>query len=184
MLGYGLVQVPLNIYNHSRTTYMLSHTQFKLSKIYNEKIDVEERLDSLIDDVTKFCMQIKTNDPLRRYLEQIIKIIPEEYSNRIRLTVEDYENNRIALTNLSNDFEIEKQLIRLHERLKTSIHVHHRVQVLWTRMINEAFYLEDIINNEKNTNHEFVKQNPHPPSWLRHKFFHQHPKLGKNFIFI
>ncbi|CAF1102268.1 unnamed protein product [Adineta ricciae] len=93
MLGYGLVQVPKNIYNHSRTSYMLAHTQFKLSRLYNEKVDVEERLDSLIDDVIKFCMQIKTTDPLRPCLEQIIQIVPEQYSNRIQLTLNDYANN-------------------------------------------------------------------------------------------
>ncbi|CAF0997675.1 unnamed protein product [Rotaria sordida] len=177
MLGYGLVEVPLSIYNHSRTSYMLAHTQFKLAKIYNEKINVEERLDSIIDDVTKFSMEIKTNDPLRPYLEQIVKIVPEQYLNRIRLTMEDYENNRIAITNRFSDKEIEKQLIKLHERLKKYIHVHHRVQVSWIRMINEAFYLEDILNNENNSNHEFIKQNPYSPSWLRKKLFDQYPKL-------
>jgi hypothetical protein len=180
MLGYGLVQVPLNVFNHSRASYMLAHIQFKLSQLYNEKVDIEERLDSLVDDVTKFCMQIKPDDPLRPCLEQIIKIVPEQYSNRIKLTMDDYENNRIALSNRSADLPTEKHLIKLHERLKTSIHIHHRVQVSWIHMINEAFYFEDILNNEKDTNHEFVKQNPLPPSWLRQKLFEQHTKLGKH----
>ncbi|CAF4487651.1 unnamed protein product [Rotaria socialis] len=35
MLGYGPVQVPLDVYHHSRTSYMLSHIQFKLSKRYS-----------------------------------------------------------------------------------------------------------------------------------------------------
>jgi hypothetical protein len=112
MLGYGLVQVPLNTYNHSRTGYMLAHMQFKLSQLYNEKVDIEERLDSLVDDVTKFCMQIKPDDPLRPCLEQIIKIVPEQYSNRIKLTMDDYENNRIVSTNRYTDYETEKELIK------------------------------------------------------------------------
>ncbi|CAF4455250.1 unnamed protein product, partial [Adineta steineri] len=44
-------------------------------------------------------------------------------------------------------------------------------------MIYEAFYLEDIVNNEKNTNHEFVRQNPLPPSWFRKYLFDGHPVL-------
>ncbi|CAF1481507.1 unnamed protein product, partial [Adineta ricciae] len=178
MLGYGLVQVPKNIYNHSRTSYMLAHTQFKLSRLYNEKVDVEERLDSLIDDVIKFCMQIKTTDPLRPCLEQIIQIVPEQYSNRIQLTLNDYANNRISIPNrFTDDNEKEKQLIKLHERLKTNIHVHNRVQVSWTRQINEAFYFEDIVKNAENTNHEFVRTNPSSATWLRRKLFDKHPKL-------
>ena len=179
MLGYGLVQVPRNIFNYSRTAYTLAHAQFKLPQIYNEKLDIEDRLDSLVDDVTKFSMEIQRNDPLRPYLEQIIEIIPEPYSNRIKLTIEEYENNRIAINNRFNDLQTEKQLVKLHERLKKSIHVQHRVQTSWIRKINEAFYLEDILNNESNTNHEFIKHNPYPSSWLRRKLFGQHPKLGQ-----
>jgi hypothetical protein len=179
LLGYGLVQVPLNIYNHSRTAYILAHMQFKLSQLYNEKVDVEDCLDTLIDDLTKFCMQIKSNDPLRPCLEQIIKIVPEQYSDRIKLTVEDYENNRIVLTTHYNDIETEEKLIRLHERLKTNIHIHHRVQTYWVQMIDEAFYLEDILNSRKNSDHLFVRENPFPPSWLRQKLFNGRPKLGK-----
>jgi hypothetical protein len=178
MLGYGLVQVPLNIYNHSRTGYMLAHMQFKLSQLYNEKVETEERLDTLIDEVTKFCMQIKADDPLRPCLEQIIKIVPEQYSSRIKLTMDDFENNRIVSTNRYDEYETEKELIKLHERLKTNIHVHHRVQVSWIQMIDEAFYLEDIFNNQKDANHEFAKQTPFPPSWLRQKLFNQRPKFG------
>ena len=162
---------------------MLAHIQFKLSQLYNEKVEIEERLDSAVDNVTKFCIQIKPDNPLRPCLEQIIKIVPEQYSNRIKLTMDDYENNRIVSTNRFTDHETEKELIKLHERLKTNIHVHHRVQTSWIQMINEAFYLEDVLNNEKNTNHEFVKENPFPSSWLRQKLFNQHSKLGKNIDF-
>ncbi len=179
LLGYGLVQVPKNIYNQSRTSLMLAHLQFKLSQLYNEKLEVEDSMDTLVDDLTKFCMEIKSDDPLRPCLEQIVRIVPQQYSERIKLTMEDYKNNRIAITNRYDDFEIEKKLIRLHERLKSNIHIHHRVQTYWVQMINEAFFLEDIVNNQSNSEHRFLKQNPYPSSWLREKLFDQHPKLGK-----
>jgi hypothetical protein len=181
MLGYGLVQVPLNVYNHSRTSYVLSHIQFKLSQLYNEKIDIEERLESLVDEISKLCLQIKYNDSLRPCLEQIVKIIPEQYSNRVKLTMDDYEDYRTTATTTNNliDLPNEKQLIKLHGLLKKCKHIHHRVQASWIHMIDEAFYLEDILNNEKNTNHTFVKQSPVQKSWLRQKLFDEHPKLGK-----
>ncbi|CAM4921388.1 unnamed protein product [Rotaria socialis] len=176
MLGYGLVQVPLNVYNHSRTSYMLSHIQFKLSQLYNEKIDIEERLESLVDEVSKLCLEIKYNDPLRPCLEQIVKIIPEQYANRVKLTMDDYEDYRITSNNLT-DLPTETRLIKLHRLLKKNKHIHHRVQASWIHMIHEAFYLEDILNNENNTNHSFVKQSPLPRSWLRQKMFDEHPIL-------
>ncbi len=179
MLGYGLVQVPLNVYNHSRTFYLLSQVQFKLSQLYNEKIDIEERLESLVDEVSKLSLQIKYNDPLRPCLEEIVKIIPEQYSNRVKLTMDDYEDYRSTTTNNLTDLPTEKQLIKLNRLLKKSKHIHHRVQASWVQMINEAFYLEDIFNNEKNSNRSFVNQSPMARSWLRQKLFDEHPKLGK-----
>jgi hypothetical protein len=180
MLGYGLVEVPLNVYNHSRTYYMLSYVQFRLSQLYNEKIDIEERLESLVDEVSKLSHQIKYNDPLRPCLEEIVKIIPEQYSNRVKLTMDDYEDYRTTTTtNNLIDLPTEKQLIKLNRLLKKSKHIYHRVQASWVQMINEAFYLEDILNNEKNTNRIFVKQSPLAKSWLRQKLFDEHPKLGK-----
>jgi hypothetical protein len=164
MLGYGLVQVPSTIYNHSRTFYMLSHVQFKLSQLYNEKIDIEERLESLVDEISKLCLQIKYNDPLRPCLEQIVKIIPEQYSNRVKLTMDDYEDYRKTTTTTTSNNLID------------------RIQASWIQMINEAFYLEDILNNEKNTNHSFVKQSPLARSWLRQKLFDEHPVLGKQLL--
>lgn len=178
LLGYGLVRMPLNIYNHSRAGFMLGELQFQLSQLYNEKIDVEEKLDSLIDELTKFCMQIKPNNPLRPCLNQIIKIVPERYSNRIELTVEDFENNRIVLTNQLADPDVESRLVKLHERLKTNIHIHHRVQTYWTQKIDDAFYFEDINSNIINPERRFLRQTPFPSSWLRRKLFDNHPRLG------
>ncbi|CAF1647370.1 unnamed protein product, partial [Didymodactylos carnosus] len=69
------------------------------------------------------------------------------------------------------------QLIKVHEKLKTAIHIHHRVQASWLHMINEAFHLEDLVLNEKNTNHEFMHTSPLPPLWLRQKLFQKHSTL-------
>ena len=180
MLGYGLVQVPLNIYNHSRTSSMLSHIHFKLSQLYNEKVDVEERLDSLVDELTKYCLQINTHDVLRPSLEQIIQIVPDQYTNQIALTMNDFANHRITTSHLTAP-PTEKQLIRLHERLKKSIHIHHRVQISWKQMINKAFYFDDILSNENNADHRFVKQNPSSQTYLRRILFEHHPRLGQIF---
>ena len=180
LLGYGLVQIPKNIYNHSRTSYILAHTQFKLSQLYNEKIDVEDKLDSLIVDLTKMCMQIKSDDELRPCLEQVLKIVPEQYSEQINSTVNDYQNHRIALAEQMNSYEMERKLVKLHEQLKSNIHVHHRIQTYWTQGISEAFYLEEISNSEKNPERVFSRENLVPPSWLRRKLFEQHSKLGRH----
>ena len=183
MLGYGLVEVPLTVYNYSRTSYMLSYVQFKLSQLYNEKIDTEERLESLVDEVSKLCLQIKYNDPLRTCLEQIVKIVPEQYSNRVKLIMDDYEDYRTTTTTTTTndltDLPTEKQLIKLHGLLKKYKHIAHRIEASWIHLISEGFYLEDIFTNEQNTNHSFVTQSPIPKSRLRKQLFNDYPMLGK-----
>lgn len=161
---------------------MLAHMQFKISQLYNEKVEVEDKLDSLIDDLTKMCMQIKSDDELRPCLEQVLKIVPEQYTDRINSTVNDYQNHRIALTEQLNPYEMERKLVKLHEQLKSNIHVHHRIQTYWTQSISEAFYIEDIFNSEKNVERKFCRENLVRASWLRRKLFDQHSKLGNDFL--
>jgi hypothetical protein len=178
LLGYGLVRVPLAVYNQSRTAYTLARMQFRLSRLSHEKSDNDERLESLVDNVTKYCLQIRRTDPLRTSFERILRLVPEQYADRIASTMNDYENNRITTSHLT-DLPTEKQLIQLHERLKASIHIQHRVQAMWKRMVNEVFYLEDICTNEANADRAFVTRSPVPSTWLRSRLFKQHPKLGK-----
>ncbi|CAF3660804.1 unnamed protein product, partial [Rotaria socialis] len=72
--------------------------------------------------------------------------------------MDDYENYRTTIGNELTDLVTEKQLIKLHELLKKNTHIHHRAQASWINMIHEAFYIEDVLNNENNTNHSFIKQ--------------------------
>jgi hypothetical protein len=180
MLGYGLVQVPLAVYNHYRTPLILSQIQFRLFQLHNEKIDIDDELKALVDDTSKLCSQIKYNDALRPCLEQIVRIIPEQYSNRIKLTMDDYED--FHASNASSQFvdrPTEKQLIKLHQSLKKSKHVYHRIHASWLHMIDQAFYYEDILINEQNTNRSFIKQSPLSRTWLRQTLFDQHPTIGE-----
>ena len=62
--------------------------------------------------------------------------------------MDDYEDYRTSSINNQN-------LISLHRLLKKSKHVHHRIQASWIQMIDEAFYLEDVLNNEETSNHIF-----------------------------
>ncbi|CAF3513272.1 unnamed protein product [Rotaria socialis] len=72
--------------------------------------------------------------------------------------MDDYEDYRATIGNELTDLVTEKQLIKLHGLLKKNTHIHNRVQASWINMIHEAFYIEDILNNENNTNHSFIKQ--------------------------
>ena len=44
LLGYGLVEVPLTLWNASRRKYSLNHCYFKAAKLYTEMAEADEKL--------------------------------------------------------------------------------------------------------------------------------------------
>ncbi|CAM4801806.1 unnamed protein product [Rotaria magnacalcarata] len=140
-----------------RIIYWISQFLISIVLPFMQSICQTKRLESLVDEVSKLCLQIKFNDS------------------------EDY---RATAANELTDLVTEKQLIKLHGLLKKNTHIHHRVQASWINMIHEAFYIEDVLNNENNTNHSIIKQSPLTRSWLRQKLFDEHPVLEWYIFFL
>ena len=44
LLGYGLVEVPLSLWNASRLRYSLNHCYFKAAKLYTEMAEADEKM--------------------------------------------------------------------------------------------------------------------------------------------
>jgi hypothetical protein len=49
MLGYGLVEVPRNMWNNAKQGHKLSYTYFKIAKLSTEKSEAEEALEDVLD---------------------------------------------------------------------------------------------------------------------------------------
>merc|ERR1719219_2198107 len=84
LLGYGLVEVPRNLWNRSQRGYQLLHAHFKLSKLMSEKSDAEEHLEDVLVVVQLLSNEISMADTLRPQLDIILTRIPLEMMEKVK----------------------------------------------------------------------------------------------------
>jgi hypothetical protein len=72
----------------------------------------------------------------------------------LRRNIEDYRDYDEASDN--RGVPNERNLVALHTRLIKSLQVNNRTENMWSKMIEEAFFVEDVLLNETNTNRRFV----------------------------
>lgn len=53
LMGYGLVEIPRNVWNSAKLEYKLAHAYFKVSKLSIEREEAEEQLADVLE-VTKW----------------------------------------------------------------------------------------------------------------------------------
>ncbi|XP_013931797.1 PREDICTED: LMBR1 domain-containing protein 2 [Thamnophis sirtalis] len=152
LLGYGLVEIPRSHWNGAKKGYLLMKTYFKAAKLMTEKADAEENLEDIMEEVRKVNESIKYNHPLRKCVDTILKKCPTEYQDRMGRNMDDYED----FEERSNTYPTEKSLVKLHKQVNYSVQRHHRTQVQWQILLEQAFYLEDVAKNESSATRQFV----------------------------
>uniref|UniRef100_A0A9J8DI28 LMBR1 domain containing 2a n=1 Tax=Cyprinus carpio carpio TaxID=630221 RepID=A0A9J8DI28_CYPCA len=73
LLGYGLVEIPRSYWRASCHGQLLAKTYFKAAKLMTEKVDAEENLEDVMEDVKTVSETIKYNHPLRKCIDTILK---------------------------------------------------------------------------------------------------------------
>ncbi|XP_014675164.1 PREDICTED: LMBR1 domain-containing protein 2-like [Priapulus caudatus] len=168
MLGFGLVEVPRTLWYNSKRGFMLSRTQFKLAKLSVEKSEAEEALEDVLEDVKRAAESIRDHHPLRPYIDTILTKCPEWWDgigiigSATKVCPENMRRSVQKVENAPNDGTIrpietptEKSLARLNKKVITAVRNHHRTQVQWSILVDQAIGLEDMEKNEGNSEHMF-----------------------------
>lgn len=158
MLGYGLVEVPRNLWNRTERGYQLNRAYFKVAKLMQEKTDAEETLDDVLLSVHAISQIIGQADTRRPYVETILSKIPLEMMERIK--------RRRTEVAFGNDPPTEKTLIRLHRQVIRALQTHHRTEAQWSDLTHHVFELEDINRNMVSNEHVFKHTMSRPPGSL------------------
>ncbi|XP_042565320.1 G-protein coupled receptor-associated protein LMBRD2B isoform X2 [Clupea harengus] len=156
LMGYGLVEIPRSYWEASRHGHLLIKTYFKLAKLMTEKADSEENLEDVMEEVRKVSEAIKYNHPLRKNIDTILRKCPVEYQERFGRNMDDYED----YDDKENTYPSEKSLAKLHKQAIYAVQRHNRTRVQWQMLLEEAFHLEDVSQNEISSSHEFVHSFP------------------------
>jgi len=162
MLGYGLVEVPRQLWNSSKRGYKLNHAYFKVAKLWGEKSDAEGTLEEVLGLVEASGRLVGQVDMSRKYIDIIEAKVPLEVMERVR--------RRRIETDLTNNTPDEKSLAKLHKQVMVALQTHRRTEAQWVEVIDRVYSLEDEnknqISNEKVFKRQTTPAGP-TPLWRR-----------------
>ncbi|KFD70842.1 hypothetical protein M514_01207 [Trichuris suis] len=150
LLGYGLVEVPRNVWLSSLDGFSLRKAYFRLGKLSIEKNDAEEAVKEAYRDTTAAHAALR-NCPERGPL---VKVILQKFPETI-----------VTKLMKASDFEVTggdyaaadvKSLANLHKRSIRSLQDYNRSVAQWDALMASALRREDIFESEKNPQRELV----------------------------
>ncbi|KAI7856552.1 LMBR1-like membrane protein-domain-containing protein [Circinella umbellata] len=146
-LGYGLVAVPRRLWIAGNTKRHLRQLYGNASKAKEDCMDSELEFIELAKTMHVIEERTARSDPfVRNRVDQMIQRFPfvldQDYGDR---------ENSIRLPQTIT----EEYLVKLSKDMIIASRLRDRKLALWKNLLNEAFYLQDIISNKSNTDHRF-----------------------------
>jgi len=159
LLGYGLVDVPRTCWNNARRGYMLSRTLFNVAKLSIEKIEAEEELEDVLQEVKKLDDTVHSSHPCRRFVNIIAQKCPDSLQMSLTVTPRSRSTFDGSSDSGSDELITEKLLRKLHKRTIYAIQHHSSTQCQWRKVIDLAMELEDVAHNLAMSSRVFVRTN-------------------------
>ncbi|KAI8373037.1 LMBR1-like membrane protein-domain-containing protein [Radiomyces spectabilis] len=146
-MGYGLVAVPRKLWFHDHAGRHLKQLYANAVRLKEECIDSELEFNEVAKTMNTISQQNLVSDPyMRKLVEKMVHRFPfvlhPDYVDRDR---------SITIPRTMT----EEYLIKLNRRMILAARMKDRKLALWKNLLNEAFYLQDIIKNKSNLVHEF-----------------------------
>ncbi|TMS03739.1 LMBR1 domain-containing protein 2 [Larimichthys crocea] len=113
LLGYGLVEIPRSYWRSSSQSYLLAKTYFKAAKMANEKVEAEENLADVMEDVAGIHESVRYNHSLRKCVDTILTKCPADYREEMERRAESSGGEK-------NVLPTKRSLINLHKKVITA----------------------------------------------------------------
>ncbi|KAK0416236.1 hypothetical protein QR680_012366 [Steinernema hermaphroditum] len=145
LLGYGLVEVPRQLWQMGNKGYRLNKTYFDIDKLSADKNDAEEAIKETYRESREILTLLRNEHGYR----DLAQIIVSEFSSEVvtQITSGRPSSSYASSSYTSNDVGTvgnEAFLIKFHKRVLDSIQNHHRTQAQWNALMERALFLEDI----------------------------------------
>ncbi|XP_036954906.1 G-protein coupled receptor-associated protein LMBRD2a isoform X2 [Acanthopagrus latus] len=166
LLGYGLVEIPRSYWLSSSHGYLLAKTYFKAAKMATEKVEAEENLADVMEDVAAVNASVRHNHHLRKCVDTILTKCPADYQEDMGRHVESPGGEQ-------NVVPTKRSLINLHKKVISAVHRHAQTQVQWSILTDEAFHLEDVAKSQSSPVRQLTHSFPsaHHHGWIRRFFY-------------
>ena len=141
MMGYGLVEVPRELWHSSQRGYRLNKAYFKISKLWGERSDAEGSLEDVLVSLETVNKRLAgESGHLRQLVDVIVSKVPLEMMERVRRRTRPADSDTTEVT--------EARLAKLHKQVVVAVSGHTRTEAQWREMMDTVYWLED---NQKNT---------------------------------
>lgn len=172
LLGYGLVEIPRSCFNTSLHGRTQTYVYFKVAKLSAEKIEADERLEDVLDEINCAYQAISPNNTrFRSFINEILDKCPTDWRNNLLSRYQNLDrSSSAAIRSSSGVVYTEKSLIRMNQQIKKAVQDHHRVHCQWDNLINKAIDWEDVSRNQLSQSQTFkptLKRNPPESSLLK-----------------
>eukprot|EP00041_Stephanoeca_diplocostata_P033873 m.1130343 g.1130343 ORF g.1130343 m.1130343 type:complete len:710 (-) comp24422_c0_seq2:993-3122(-) len=148
LLGYGIVDVPRNLWTSSDIKRKQRHLQFKAAKLSTEIAEAESTEETINTDVRTMAGRVKQGDPLRKYVNIVLlKANLDDGEGGF----EDYRPSGDAV----DEPVTRSKLASLHKRVIKSKRVLNRCRCQWNDLMAQAIHVQDILSNRDSTDHHF-----------------------------
>lgn len=153
LLGYGLVEIPRSCMNTSLHGRTLTYLYFKVAKMSAEKIEADEKLDDVLDEINCAYQSIPPNNVrFRQYVDEILSKCPDDWRSNF---LTRYQNIDRGFQTRSGITYTEKSLIRINKEIKKAVQTSHRVHCQWEDLILKTIDWEDVSRNQMSLSHTF-----------------------------
>jgi hypothetical protein len=137
LLGYGLVDLPRNLWRRANRTVLLKYCKFKIVDYANEIEDCRADLEDKLKLFKKFCTEIPKDSENRSYLEEIAQYVKKEIAmdtldlipDTAELVVDKYDN-----------------FVDLNVKLRSSFYHYTTAKCLFEETMKQAIYLDDVLS--------------------------------------
>ncbi|XP_078741141.1 LOW QUALITY PROTEIN: G-protein coupled receptor-associated protein LMBRD2, partial [Lampetra fluviatilis] len=164
LMGYGLVELPRAHWSRAHPHRALTRALFHCSRLAGERAEAAENLEDLAEEIKKLSEVIKYNHPLRRHLDTIISKFSAPVQESMFRSLEDFEE----MEGQSSSLPSLKSLAKTHKQVIKAVQRHHRTELAWLVLVEEALLLQDTVDSSASSARIFThSSSPSSSSSLR-----------------
>uniref|UniRef100_UPI00358EEDE0 G-protein coupled receptor-associated protein LMBRD2 n=1 Tax=Myxine glutinosa TaxID=7769 RepID=UPI00358EEDE0 len=163
LLGRGLLEVPRSLWRQAGGVERLHRAYLVAARLATERAEADDKMSDCIEDVQRMSAAVSHNQILSRHLDTIIKKFPNDIQEKLH-----QEEGSVEWDD-SKPSPSEASLVCLHKSVKKAVEGTHRASRLWSRLIEEAFHLEDVelcSNSPSREFHRSLASSSQPPAFL------------------
>ncbi|KAG2198566.1 hypothetical protein INT46_007720 [Mucor plumbeus] len=147
-MGYGLVSVPRSLWYSGNYDRHLFQHYANAARLKEECMDSELEFNELAKTMNAISKRVMMEITEIRHCINVMNrrfpfVLHEAFSGR--------DNSIIIPRDLTEDY-----LVKISKSMILAIRMRDRKNALWKNLLNEAFYLQDIINNKDKRNRRFT----------------------------